>query len=405
MEQHGVSRRAFLTSSGAAAVLPAAAAQERRAKAPLRFGLIGCGGRGRYVATQLIQHGDAQIVALADLVSDRVDAAHKQFDEILKKRGQPSLAASRLYRGVDSGPRLINSDVDAVLIAIIPYFYPGMLAEAVAAGKHVYCEKPVATDVAGALRVMDLARRAEGSLVFHVGFQLRVVPALEEMVRRIHAGAIGRIVSGEGCFLYGGGRRQPPPGLSPAEARIRLWPGDRILSGDIIVEQNVHSIDKLNWVMRGHPEAAVATGGRGARDDFGDVWDHYNALIHYANNVTISFRSTQFLRGWTDVAERFFGPKGSSESHYDGPVRIHGDEPWDAGVTGTRVGAEVFKSRLFVNDILSGNLRNEGRQGAESALSAMLVRAAAYERREVTWDQLLASNQKWDPHINLAALA
>jgi L-rhamnose 1-dehydrogenase len=216
------------------------------------------------------------------------------------------------------------------------------------------------------------------------------------MVRRIHSGAIGKIVTAESCFYYGGARRQPPQGASPAEARLRTWTGDRILSGDIIVEQNVHSIDKLNWVLQGHPVAAVACGGRAARDDYGDVWDHSNALLHYPNNVTVSFRSAQFLKGWTSVTERFFGTAGSIESHYDGPVRIHGEQPWDGGVIGTRAGAEAYKVREFFNDIRTGNLRNEGRRGAASTLSAMLIRSAAYARREVTWEGMVSSGQRWD---------
>jgi predicted dehydrogenase len=188
------------------------------------------------------------------------------------------------------------------------------------------------------MKVAQLAARSEGKLTFHVGFQLPYVPALQELVRRVHDGAIGEIVTGEGCFYYGGGARTAPSGVSALRARVRVWHGDRVLSGDIIVEQNVHSIDKINWMMRGHPVAVVASGGRKARTDYGDVWDHYNALLRYPGGAAVSFRSTQFLRGWNDVAERFFGTKGVSEAHYDGPVAIHGDHAWDAGVKGTRAG-------------------------------------------------------------------
>lgn len=403
IHNHGVPRRNFLqvAAAGIAATSYAGGQTPARHSGPVRLGLIGCGGRGRFVASEIVNKADGQIVALADLFEDRVTAAKTQFDRLNRQRGVAPIDSSRIFTGVNAAANLVASDVDAVLIAITPYFYPQVLEFAVAAGKHIYCEKPVATDVAGCMKVAQLAARADGKLTFHVGFQLPYVPALQELVRRVHDGAIGEIITGEGCFYYGGATRTPPSGESGQRARMRVWHGDRVLSGDIIVEQNVHSIDKINWMMRGHPIAAVATGGRSARKDYGDVWDHYNALLRYPNDVTVSFRSTQFLRGWNDVAERFFGTKGVTEAHYDGPVAIHGDHVWDAGVKGTRAGAEAYKVRAFINDIVTGQYRNEGFRGAESTLSAILIRTAAYEQREVTWDGLISSNQRWEPPVDL----
>lgn len=392
-------RRHFLQATAGGALLSAAAAAQ--SSRPVRFGLIGCGGRGRYLSRLLVESGRAQLVALADLFEDRVTAAKQQFDPLLQKRSLASVEAARLYQGPDAFQRLASSDVDAVVIAITPYFYPQVLEQVVPLGKHIYSEKPVATDVAGCLKVMDLAHRINGRYTFHVGFQLPYNPALKELVRRVHAGAIGNIVTAEAYFYYGGSPRVRPANMSYEQARVRLWGGDRILSGDIIVEQNVHTIDKLNWVLQAHPVAAVATGGRKARADFGNVWDHYNAIIQYPGDIIVSFRSTQFLKGWNDVGERFFGTKGVSESHYQGPVRIYGDEAWDSGVTDIRSEAEQHKIRAFLDDIQTGKFRNEALRGAESTLSAILVRTAAYQGRQVTWDALLSSNESWDPHIDL----
>jgi myo-inositol 2-dehydrogenase/D-chiro-inositol 1-dehydrogenase len=398
----GVLRRNFLHLKAAGIAAPLVSAQApKRHDGPVRFGLIGCGGRGRFVASEIVNKADGQIVALADLFDDRVSAAKKQFDELNAKRGVPSIDSSRLFTGVDAAKQMAQSDVDAVLIAITPYYYPQVIEQAVLAGKHIYCEKPVATDVAGCMKVAQLAAQADGKITFHVGFQLPYVPALQELVRRVHDGAIGEIVTGEGCFYYSGATWVRPEGANPQRARMRVWHGDRVLSGDIVVEQNVHSLDKINWMMASHPVAAVASGGRGYRKDFGNVWDHYNAILRYPNGVEISFRSTQFLKGWSSVAERFFGTKGVTEAHYDGPVAIHGENPWNAGVKGTRVGAEEYKVRAFINDIVTGQYRNEGFRGVESTLSAILIRTAAYENREVTWDGVISSNQRWEPPLDL----
>jgi predicted dehydrogenase len=397
-----IGRRTLLRRAGAGALWSAAtglAAQPR-----VRLGLVGCGGRGRYVAGIMVEAG-AQVVAMADLFADRIASAKAHVDAILQQQGLPPVAADRLYRGPDSPARLAHSDLDAILIAITPHYYPQVLATVAEAGKHIYCEKPVATDVAGCHKVVEIGRKVDGKITFHVGLQLRYAPSLQELVRRVHAGAIGDIVAGEAYFYYYGGNRQTPKGVGPDEARLRTWGGDRVLSGDIIVEQNVHSIDKVNWVMRGHPIAVEATGGRGVRSDAGDVWDHFEAILHYPRNVPISFRSTQFLKGWSDVGERFFGAKGVTEAHYEGPVRILGANPWDAGVKGTRTGTEAAKAQAFLEDIRTGKLRNESFQGAESTLSAILVRTAAYSARTATWDEVVSSNAKWDANIDLRQFA
>jgi predicted dehydrogenase len=262
----------------------------------------------------------------------------------------------------------------------------------------------VATDVAGALKVVDVGRKIDGKLVFHVGMQVPWATAMQEMARRIDAGAIGKIITGQSYFYWGGGGRKPPAGVSAAEARIRAWGGDRILSGDIIVEQNVHSLDKVNWILKAHPVAAFAKGGRKARTDFGDVWDHFVGELTYPDGVIVNFHSTQFLKGWSDAGERFFGTRGTSESHYVGGVKIYGEEAWDAGVDNIIPDAERNKFGAFIEDIRSRNYRNEAFRGAESTLTAILFRTAAYQGREVTWDAVVSSNEKWDAHIDLKQL-
>lgn len=401
-----IGRREFLQQTGTVLALSSASvvSMAQTTGRPVRFGLIGCGGRGRSVATSMVQNADAQIVALADLFGDKLASTKQHFDSLLQKRSLPPIDPSRLYKGANSGAQLAHSDVDAVLIAITPYFYPDVLEAVAPAGKHIYCEKPVATDVAGCLRVLDLGHRIDGKLVFHVGLNVPSSPAMKEMVRRIHAGAIGDIVTGQSFFYWSGGDRQRPAGVSHAEALIRTWSSHRVLSGDYIVEQNVHGMDKLNWVLRDHPIAAEATGGRKVKKGFGDNWDHYLGHIYYPGGVTVSFQSTQFLKGWRDAGERFFGTLGVSESHYEGPVRILGEQSWDAGVKEILTEANIHNVRDFVSDIRAGNFRNDTRRGVEATLTAILVRTAAYQGKKATWDKMVSSNERWDAHIDLEKL-
>jgi predicted dehydrogenase len=240
------------------------------------------------------------------------------------------------------------------------------------------------------------------------------------MVKRIHNGDIGDIVMGQTYYLAGFINLPPRPGVSQDELRIRNWIYDRVFSGDIIVEQGIHVIDICNWVFKTHPLKAVGTGGREGRNDSGNSWSHYAVTFEYPNGVPVSFQSTQYDPGYGDVCERFFGTKGISESHYTGGVFIKGQNEWDSGTargsseeinkkdwaTGAFKSAlddaDPNKEKAFIESIKSGVSINEAYQGAESALSGILGRTAAYRGEEVTWDEIVTSNEKWDPMIDLS---
>ena len=170
---------------------------------------------------------------------------------------------------------------------------------------------------------------------------------------------------------------------------------DRVLSGDIIVEQNIHVLDMCNWILQGHPVKATAAGGRKVRTDPGDVYGHYEVVYHYPGGVSMTFGSTQFDKGWWDVGWRFFGSKGTSETHYSGPVAIYGDEPWkwDTGASPTQAESKEFsaagvfhdnlaqadpeKKKSFVESILSGNYHNQAAQGVESSTRRLASRRSS----------------------------
>src|SRR5437868_10868032 len=393
------------------------------ANSAIRAGLLGCGGRGTEDASNLVDTGGARVVALADMFQDQLDNARKHFDEVQQAKGYSAIDASQTFVGPKAFKQMAASkEVDAVVIATPPYYHPQHLEAIVAGGKHVYLEKPVAVDVPGALKVIEIGKRAEGKISLDVGFQIRDCPPFVELVKRIHNGALGNIACGEAHYLTGYIDRPAWPNASPVERRLRNWVHDRTLSGDIIVEQNIHVIDICNWILKDHPVKASATGGRQGRPaDDGDCYGNYNVVFNYPNNVDVTFSSTQFAKGWWDVTERFFGTKGTSQSPYTGPLGIWGDEPWQYGpstkpaadaqsfsVTGNFTSnlelADSEKKKAFVESITSGKFHNQTAKGTESALSCIMARTAAYTGGEVTWEEILKSKEVWDPKIDLSKL-
>jgi myo-inositol 2-dehydrogenase/D-chiro-inositol 1-dehydrogenase len=395
------------------------------ANSAVRVGLLGCGGRGTEDATNLIDTGNARVVALADLFRDQLDAAQANFDKLQQAKGYAALDPSQLFLGPNAFRQIAASkEIDAIVIATPPYYHPDHLEAVVASGKHVYLEKPVAVDVPGALQVIELGKRAEGKLSFDVGFQIRDCPPFVELVRRIHGGALGKIACGEAHYLTGYIDRPAWPNASSLERRLRNWVHDRTLSGDIIVEQNIHVIDICNWILQAHPLKASATGGRLGRPDAdGDAYGNYNTLFHYPDGVDVTFSSTQFAKGWWDVTERFFGTKGTSQSPYTGPLGIWGDEPWQYAVAAKDTTSEpkafsvtgnfnsnlefadTEKKKAFVESISAGKFHNQAYKGAESALSCIMARTAAYTGREITCEETLKSKEVWDPKIDLNKLS
>ena len=229
-----------------------------------------------------------------------------------------------------------------------PTIYPSTLGAIATLGRHIYCEKPLAIDVAGVhLAVIDISRQLEGKVVFHVGLQVPWAAAFRELTRRIHAGGIGTIATAQSFFYFGGGGRVAPAGVGRDEGRIRTWAGDRVLSGDVVVEQNVHGLDKINRVLKAQSVLGHGTGprARSGPTDFGNIRDNFEAVLTYPADVTVSLHSTQFGPGINDAGKRFFGSRGVSESHYTSGVRIFGAEPWDAGVTDIIADAETNKYR------------------------------------------------------------
>lgn len=253
----GVNRRTFVTSVGAAAGLVIAAprvAKAYQANEKLTLGLIGCGGRGNWIAKLFQDTGKYQWVACADYYQDRVDATGEQL----------KIEPARRFSGLSGYKKLLDGKLDAVVIETPPYFHPQHAAAAVAAGKHVFLAKPIAVDVPGCLSIAESGKRTtQNKLVFLVDFQTRANELYREAVRRVHAGDIGKLVLGEAHYPWSGGARGPAPTV--LEEQLRNWYHVLALSGDFVVEQAIHSLDVASWIANADPLRAWGTGGRSLR--------------------------------------------------------------------------------------------------------------------------------------------
>jgi predicted dehydrogenase len=417
-----VGRREFIGTAAAASamIIKPELVWGTEKNSAVRLGLLGCGGRGTGVTSSFLEHTGAVVTGLGDIFESQLTRAKERLDKVSEKFGKPAVPEANLFKGHKAHEGLFaSSDVDAVYIATPPYFHPAQLEAAIAAGKHTYLEKPVGVDVPGCMTVAELGKKADGKISLAVGFQIRKASAYVGMVERIHNGQMGMPVTGLVNYFASALRRPDTPGASPEERRLRNWVWDRVLSGDIIVEQNIHVIDVTNWVLDGHPVSACASGGRAGRLDDGDCWSHFNAVYNYPNDVHISFASTQFGSSAWGVKMQYSGSHGVAEANYSSPVRIDGDNPWNApgigkpedvsqedAVTGRFAGAlddaDPNKQKSFIESITSGQYLNEAQQGADSALTAILGREAAYQGKPITWKELMKSTEVYEPKIDFS---
>jgi myo-inositol 2-dehydrogenase / D-chiro-inositol 1-dehydrogenase len=252
-----------------------------------------------------------------------------------------------------------------------------------------------------------------------VGFQCRSAPPIAAIAEKIQAGALGKIASVSG-YYFAPASVEKAPNTTGDEHRLRNWLWDRTLSGDILVEQNIHIIDLCNWMLGAHPVKATASGGRNILTHEGDCWDNYQVDFTYPNDVRLSFSSTQFgSYGLFEAGLRLFGGDGAATVPYAGPVQIVGSEQWawtdsmnnsaaqgkfaaNGGFEDNLAFADGDKERSFIDSIVNGPVHNQIAAGVETALSCMLGRMAGYQHREVTWEELLAHGETYKLGMDLA---
>jgi myo-inositol 2-dehydrogenase/D-chiro-inositol 1-dehydrogenase len=412
-----MNRRTFLGTSGATVglmILKPETAFGYKANSAVRYGLLGCGNRGTSVATSFAQNTPARVVALADIFPDKLAKGKTHFDGINAALGQPVIDPKLMFHGYDAFHQLAASpDVDAIQISTPPFFHVEHLEGVVSAGKHAYCEKPVGVDIPQTIRALDIARRVNGKVSIDVGFQIRSAPPFVEMVRRILAGGIGRIASISAHYNAPASSYPDRLGMAPDERRLRDWLWDRTLSGDILLEQNIHVIDICNWIMGTHPLSAIGKRSRIVVNNHGNTSDNYQVIFTYPEGVELTFSSTQFgTDGFFDVSERVFGSTGVADLPYSGPMKISGRTPWtwaddappsstpgvfaaDGAFTDNLRLADTMKDRGFIESITSGKFHNQIAEGVSSARSCMLGRRAAETNQEVTWEALLQNSETY----------
>jgi predicted dehydrogenase len=386
-------RRAFLAGTASAtlfAALKPSLVFGAEANAKIELGLIGCGGRGKWIADLFAESGLYKFVACADYFQDRVDAVGEKHQ----------IGQARRHTGLSGYKRLLDSKLDAVVIETPPYFHPQQAADAVDAGKHVYLAKPIAVDAPGCLAIADAGKRATlKKQVFLVDFQTRANEHYREALRRVRAGEIGKIVMGEAHYPWRGGGRGTPP--ATPEEQLRSWYYVLPISGDFIVEQSIHSLDVATWIMDADPIRARGTGGQKLRPK-GSIWDHFAVTYWFPNDVVLSFTCIQSIPEMKDeITARVYGSDGYIQTDYYSDVMVRGKDYYkgsnpDLYTSGTKVNI-----REFHQCITSGQHDNPTvAASVRSNLTAVLGREAAYRQGEISLADLIKQGRELKPNLS-----
>ena len=310
------------------------------------------------------------------------------------------VAHAGVHFDVEVARAALDAKPDAIVIESPPYFHPEQALAGVDAGCHVYCAKPIAVDVPGCLTIADAGRKGtQNKRCVLVDFQTRANEFYQEAIRRVHAGDIGPLASGEAVYYCGvtwGGREALKLDVKNPEVRLRAWGIDRVLSGDVITEQNIHALDVATWVVGQNPLKAYGTCGKKGREDPGTCNDHFAVIYHFPNDVVFSFASKQFGTGRDDIGCSAFGSKGSLETHYFGLVFIRGEKSYKGGKLGNLYTDGAVKNIAdFHTAVTKGDCANPTvAPSVRSNLTTILGRTAAYKKAEVTWDEMMKAGEK-----------
>jgi predicted dehydrogenase len=400
-----LTRRHFLRNSSTVAVggLVASAALTRAADASapapsvIKVGLIGCGGRGTGAALQALKADPGvRLTALADVFADRLDSSLATLKKMTAVANRIDVTPATSFVGLDAYLKVIDSGVDVVLLASTPAFRPEHFRAAVAAGKHVFCEKPVAVDGPGIRSVLASAAEAQRkNLSVMSGFCWRYDPRMRATVAQIHAGAIGDLRAIIATYHTGTLTTKFPgtrtPGQTDLEWQLRNWYNFTWLSGDHLVEQAIHNVDKIAWLMKQEmPTQAIAVGGRTV-PAYGNTYDNFSVAYEYASGVRATLSCRQHDGVYNEVTDYVMGTEGIFSNGRLATQGITGKTNWK--YTGpTRDMYQVEHDELFAA-IRAGKPVNDGISMAHSTLMAIMGRMAAYTGQVVTWDRALNSEE------------
>jgi len=402
--------------AGASAAAAVASKLHAGGTGKIKVGLLGCGGRGNGAIRQNLQADPGVVVvAVADLFEKKAKGTRDGLMRDKKFEGRVQIPDENVFWGFDCHEKIARCDLDLICMATAPAFRGRQMLAAVKAGKHIFTEKPVATDVAGCREVMEASTIAkQKGLAIVAGTQRRHEFSRVELMKRIHDGAIGELVGGQ-CYWYGGGIwfRGYQDGLSELEWQCHNWYHFNWLSGDQICEQHIHNIDVMNWCFNGPPVKFTALGGRawrsynegqikpakevckkynnGSEADWekynGDIWDHIFAEFEYANGarcLSFSGHSPGTGRG----GEKLVGTKGTSDCR----MSYSGEKSWR--YEGKNVNGQQQEHIDLIQSIRAGKPLNEGQRIAESTLTAIGARISAYTGRSISWSWLLKASKQ-----------
>lgn len=401
---HDSSRRQFLKNSSAvaagAAILGASARTVHAAGTDvIRFVVIGCGGRGSGAAQQIMEtKGNVKLVAVSDAFDRNANSMLKSLGGRYKDK--IDVPQDRVFTGLDSYKKAIDTDCDLVVIATPPAFKPQQFEYAVNKGRHVFMEKPVASDAPGVRRVLDAVEESKKkNLMVAVGLQRRHEPKYMETIKRIHDGAIGDVIA-QRVYWNGGGiwYRNRGEGQSEMAFQTNNWYHFNWLSGDQICEQHIHNLDVGCWVKNAFPIECNGMGGREQRMD-GDasksqIFDHTACEFTFADGSKMFSQGRHLAGGWNQVDEFAHGTKGFAKPS----GIIEGPNAWE--FKGKSPNGHQQEQHDLIEALMAGDIYNEGEYGAKSTFTAILGREACYSGKVVKWDELLAKGRNLAPGID-----
>jgi predicted dehydrogenase len=402
-------RRKFLGLAGATAAVASFPAvlrgQATESAQVLKIGLIGCGGRGTGAASQaLAADPNVKLWAMGDAFAPAIANSLKSLSQFGTRVEVPE---SRRFAGLDAFQKVIESGVDVVLLASPPGFRPQHLRASVEAGKHVFAEKPMAVDVAGVKSVLESAKLAkQKNVAIQHGFCWRFAPGVREAYGKILSGELGRVFSIYGTYfgtppkpLQAGMKK--PAGMGDVEWQIAWWNNFEWLSGGPLLEQSIHTIDKIAWAMNDvAPVAAIANGGRAMRDDDSNIYDHYNIVFEYPGGMLCHMGERQYPGLYAETIDRVICEKGTVICP-DRPMVVGADGKKREWMYRPQPGVEQNMYQVCHNELFAalrkGEIINSGEYMANSTMLAILGREAAHTGLRVTWEELWKAGQDKAP--------
>ena len=372
----------------------------------IKIAVVGCGGRGTGAAVQALStKQNVQIVAMADAFKDRVDGSYKNIVTALTERGlekRINVKEENKFAGFDAYKQAIPL-ADVVILATPPGFRPLHFEEAIRLNKHVFMEKPVATDPAGIQKVLAVAAEAKRKkLNVVVGLQRRYQTSYREMMKRVKDGAIGDIVSAQAWWNSDGVWVKPrKPGMTEMEYQMRNWYYFNWLCGDHITEQHVHNIDVINWALEDYPVLAQGMGGREVRKgkDHGEIFDHHYVEFQYANGVMMNSQCRHQKGTMSKVDELLVGTKGKVFCNDARITDLKGKVIYQFDKKTENQPYQAEHDELFAA-IAKGEYKFwDTERGAKSTMTSILGRMATYSGQPIAWDKAINSGINLQPAV------